>query len=60
MLGTRDANEVRLPLPRVFLEPAAPGSGKLRAMIVLGVVYAVASCSSSTSPNGPTAVRSTS
>ena len=43
MLGTRDALQGRLPLPRVFLEPLRQGPTRLRAMIVLGVVYAVAS-----------------
>lgn len=43
MIGTREALQGRLPLPRVFLEPLRMGRSRLRAMIVLGVVYAVAS-----------------
>lgn len=43
MIGTREALQGRLPLPRVFLEPLRQGPRKLRAMIVLGVVYAIGS-----------------
>lgn len=43
MIGTRDALQGRLPLPRVFLEPLQQGPTRLRAMVVLGVVYAVCS-----------------
>ncbi len=43
MIGTRDALQGRLPLPRVFAEPLRQGPAKLRAMLVLGVIYAVAS-----------------
>jgi hypothetical protein len=43
MIGTRDALQGRVPLPRVFITPLRQGPEKLRAMIVLGLIYACAS-----------------
>ncbi len=43
MIGTREAQQGRVPLPRVFVEPLRRGPRPLRAFVVLGVVYAVAS-----------------
>ena len=43
MIGTREVLQGRLPLPRAFVEPLRQGPARLRAMIVLGVVYAVGS-----------------
>lgn len=43
MIATREQLQGRLPLPRAFVEPLRQGPGKTRAMLVLGVVYAVAS-----------------
>ena len=43
MIATRDAQQGKLPLPRAFVEPLRQGPAKLRAMAVLGLVYAAAS-----------------
>lgn len=43
MIGTREAQQGRMPLPRVFVEPLRRGPRPLRALVVLGVVYAIAS-----------------
>jgi hypothetical protein len=43
MIATRGALQGRLPLPRAFIEPLRQGPAKLRAMLTLGAVYAVAS-----------------
>lgn len=43
MIGTRDALQDRVPLPRAFITPLRQGPQKLRAMIVLGLIYAAAS-----------------
>jgi hypothetical protein len=43
MIATRQSLAGQLPLPRVFVEPLRQGLPRLRAMLMLGVVYAVAS-----------------
>ncbi|MFT3954906.1 MAG: BPSS1780 family membrane protein [Piscinibacter sp.] len=43
MIGTRDALQGRVPLPRAFVAPLRQGPDKLRAMLFLGLIYAAAS-----------------
>ncbi|MFT3665136.1 BPSS1780 family membrane protein [Piscinibacter sp.] len=43
MIGTREALQGRVPLPRVFVDPLRRGRRPLRAMLTLGVLYAVGS-----------------
>jgi len=43
MIATRDAQQGQLPLPRAFIDPLRRGPAGLRAMVLLGVIYAVAS-----------------
>jgi hypothetical protein len=43
MIASRDAQQGRMPLPRAFVAPLRQGAGRARAMILLGVIYAVCS-----------------
>jgi len=43
MIASRDAQQGRMPLPRAFVDPLRRGAGRARAMILLGVIYAVCS-----------------
>lgn len=43
MIATRQSLGGQLPLPRVFVEPLRGGARRTRAMLVLGVVYAIGS-----------------
>ena len=43
MIATRQSLAGRLPLPRAFVEPLLQGRQRVRAMLMLGVVYAIAS-----------------
>ena len=43
MIATRQSLDGKLPLPRVFVEPLRSSARSVRAMVMLGVVYAVAS-----------------
>jgi hypothetical protein len=43
MIATKQSLAGRLPLPRVFVEPLRGGAQRTRAMLMLGLVYAVAS-----------------
>jgi len=43
MIATREQQQGRLPLPRAFVEPLRRGPARARAMVTLGVVYALSS-----------------
>lgn len=43
MIASRDAQQGRMPLPRAFVDPLRQGARRARAMILLGVIYAVCS-----------------
>ena len=43
MIATRVALQGRFPLPRSFVEPLRSGAARARAILILGIVYAVCS-----------------